>query len=147
MFYISWLISFILNVGWDIESSKRAIEIAEKYPNQYEAVGIHPHDAEAYGEEEERILEHLAVNKKVVAIGETGLDYYRNLSPKEVQRNAFTRHIALAKRVNKPLIIHDRDAHQEVMDILKEEKASEIGVVLHCFSGSPKDTPYLQLEW
>ncbi|KUO52862.1 MAG: hydrolase TatD [Desulfitibacter sp. BRH_c19] len=129
-------VSFILNVGWDIESSKKAVELAEKYPNQYAAVGIHPHDAEDYGEMEERILEHLAANKKVVAIGETGLDYYRNLSPKEVQRDAFKRQIALAKRVKKPLIIHDRDAHQEVMEILKEEKASEVGIVLHCFSGS-----------
>ena len=131
-------VSYILNVGWDIESSKKAVELAQKYPNQYAAVGIHPHDADTYNPEAEKILEHLAANKKVVAIGETGLDYYRNLSPREVQQEAFKKHISLAKKLNKPLIIHDRDAHQHIMEILKKERASEVGVVLHCFSGSPQ---------
>lgn len=131
-------VSYILNVGWDIESSKKAVELAQKYPNQYAAVGIHPHDADTYNFEAERILENLAADKKVVAIGETGLDYYRNLSPREVQREVFKRHIALAKSLNKPLIIHDRDAHQHVMEVLKKEQASDVGVVMHCFSGSPQ---------
>ena len=127
---------YILNVGFNIESSRRAVELAQEYPNQYAAVGIHPHDANTYNLEAERILETLAANKKVVAIGETGLDYYRNISPKEVLIEAFKKQIALAKRLNKPLIIHDRDAHEDIMEILKKEKASDVGVVLHCFSGS-----------
>lgn len=131
-------VAYILNVGWDIESSKKAVELAQQYPNQYAAVGIHPHDADTYNLEAEKILENLAANKKVVAIGETGLDYYRNLSPREVQKEAFKKHISLAKKLNKPLIIHDRDAHLHIMEILKEEQASDVGVVLHCFSGSPQ---------
>ncbi len=131
-------VKYIINVGYDLESSKKAVEIAEKYPNNYAAVGIHPHDAKNYDANVEKALEHLAANKKVVAIGETGLDYYRNLSSKEVQREVFKKQIKLAKRINKPIIIHDRDAHKEVMDILKEEGASDVGVVLHCFSGSPE---------
>ena len=131
-------VSYILNVGFDMKTSRKAVELAQKYPNQYAAVGIHPHYASTYNLETERILEFLAADKKVVAIGETGLDYYRNLSPKEVQREAFKKQIALARKLNKPLVIHDRDAHQETMEILKQEKASDVGVVLHCFSGSPQ---------
>jgi len=129
-------VSYILNVGFDIKTSKKAVELAQKYPNQYASVGIHPHYASMYNLEAERILETLAANKKVVAIGEAGLDYYRNLSPKEVQKEAFKKQIALAKKLNKPLVIHDRDAHEDTMEILKQERASDVGVVLHCFSGS-----------
>jgi TatD DNase family protein len=129
-------VKYILNVGYDLESSKKAIEIAQKHANNYAAVGIHPHDAKDFNEHVEQTLEHLAANKKVVAVGETGLDYYRNLSPKDVQIDTFKRHIDLAKRIRKPLIIHDRDAHGDVLDILKNNGKGLVGVVLHCFSGS-----------
>jgi len=129
-------VTHILNVGYDLKSSKKAVELAGKYPGLYAAVGIHPHDATEYNEQAELILEHLAADERVVAIGEIGLDYYRNLSPKEIQRVAFLKQIDLAKKLNKPIIIHDRDAHQDIMEMIKKTRIADVGVVLHCFSGS-----------
>ncbi|MDH7479136.1 MAG: TatD family hydrolase, partial [Syntrophomonadaceae bacterium] len=83
-----------------------------------------------------RDLERLAQSPRVVAIGEMGLDYYRDLSPRQTQQQVFRRQIQLARRLQKPVVVHDREAHQEVMRILREEKAAEVGGVLHCFSGS-----------
>lgn len=127
-------VKYILNVGYDLETCKRAVEIGDKYPNQYAAVGIHPNNAKSYNDEIEEILEELAANPKVVAIGEAGLDYHHDLSPKGVQKEVFLRQIALARKLDKPIVIHDREAHQDVMDILKAEKLTQ--VVMHCFSGS-----------
>ena len=124
-------IGHILTVGCDLESSRASIDLALRYPNIYASVGIHPHDADTVDDyvidELARMIESV---DKVVAVGETGLDFYRDHSPRDQQRDAFRRHIRLAKDNGKPLIIHDRDAHEEVIQIMQEEKASEIGGVL-----------------
>ena len=126
----------ILTVGCDLESSRTSVDLALRYPHVYASVGVHPHDASQVDrpalEELARMVE--AVDK-VVAIGEIGLDFYRDRSPREVQRQAFRQQVRLARELGKPLIIHDRDAHDEVLAILAEEKAYEVGGVLHCFSG------------
>jgi TatD DNase family protein len=127
---------YVLNIGYDMPSTYKAVELAKAYDFCYAGVGVHPHDAETVTEETYTILKQLAQEKKVIAIGEIGLDYYRNLSPKDKQINVFRRQIALAKAMKLPIIIHDRDSHEDIMQIMKEEKAEEVGGVLHCFSGS-----------
>lgn len=129
-------VAAIVNVGYDLPSSRRSVALAEKYDFIYAAVGIHPHDAGEANEATFEEMKRMAAHPKVVAIGEMGLDYYRNLSPQNVQQEIFRRQIALAKEAGLPVIIHDRDAHGDVMRILKEEKTGDAGGVLHCFSGS-----------
>jgi TatD DNase family protein len=129
-------VAAIINVGYDLASSRRSVTLAEEYDFVYAAVGIHPHDAKDAGNSAFKELKTMAGSQKVVAIGEMGLDYFRNLSPRDVQQTAFRRQIALARETGLPIIVHDRDAHGDVMQILKEEKAGECGGVLHCFSGS-----------
>lgn len=129
-------VSTVINVGCDMPSCHSSILLAEKYPNIYAAVGIHPHDAADITEDDFRQLRQWTTHPKVVAIGEIGLDYYRNLSPKDVQRNAFIRQIALAKAMRKPIIIHDRDAHGDILEILHQEFIGVPGGVMHCYSGS-----------
>ncbi len=125
----------IINVGACMASSARSVALAEKYENIYAAVGIHPHDAkDALETDYEQLIRWTAL-EKVVAIGEIGLDYYYDLSPREVQRSVFIRQLDVARQTGKPFIIHDRDAHGEVLDILKKEAKGLMGV-LHCFSGS-----------
>lgn len=126
----------IINIGFDLPSSRRSVNLAGQYPGVYAAVGFHPHDAKKAGENYLAELEKLASHPKVVAIGEIGLDYYYNHSEPEVQKRVFREQIRLAKRIGKPIVIHDRDAHADILHILKEEKAGENGGVLHCFSGS-----------
>lgn len=128
-------ISHILTIGCDLESSEKNVAIAQQYEQVYAAVGVHPHDAPEINAESLERLRVLLSQPKVVALGEIGLDYYRDRCPRDVQRNAFRAQIQLAKAVKKPIIVHDRDAHEDVMQILKEEKAAEVGGVLHCFSG------------
>ncbi|SEA47386.1 TatD family hydrolase [Desulfuromusa kysingii] len=128
-------ISHILTIGCDLKSSEQSIAIANKYEHIFAAVGVHPHDAVEIDDESLKILRSMLTQPKVVALGEIGLDFYRDRSPREIQRYAFRRQIRLAREMGKPIIIHDRDAHNEVIQILKEEKSSEIGGVLHCFSG------------
>ncbi|MDS1029745.1 TatD family hydrolase [Bacillota bacterium LX-D] len=125
----------IVNIGYDFPSSQKAAELAAQYSNLYAAVGIHPHDAFQYDEHCEE-LKTLAQGEKVVAIGEIGLDYYRDLSPRDKQQEIFRAQINLAKELKLPIIIHDRDAHGDVLQIMQEEKANEVGGILHCFSGS-----------
>ena len=125
----------IINIGADMASSARSVELASQYPGIYAAVGIHPHDAKAAAEADYEQLAKWAAQPKVVAIGETGLDYYYDWSPRDVQQAVFIRHIDLARQLGKPLIIHDRDAHGDVMDIVKKEAHGLTGV-FHCFSGS-----------
>ncbi len=127
----------IVDVGTDLASSLAAVALAEAYPQIYAAVGVHPHDAKTLTRETLEELRALAGHPKVVAIGEIGLDFYRDLSPREKQRQAFQQQLALASEVGKPVIIHDRQAHQEVMAILRrwvESSHQPVGV-LHCFSG------------
>lgn len=129
-------ISQILTVGCDLASSQASIVLATEHADIYASVGIHPHDALQGTEEGIATLRTQAKSSaKVVAIGEIGLDFYRDRSPRDVQRNSFRRQICLAREVGLPLIIHDRDAHDEVLTILQEEGAREVGGVLHCFSG------------
>ena len=128
-------ISQILTVGCDLPSSQASIALANDHPDIYASVGIHPHDALQGTEKGIATLRSMAGQAKVVAIGEIGLDFFRDRAPRDAQRETFRRQIRLAREVALPLIIHDRDAHDEVETILKEEKAMEVGGVLHCFSG------------
>ncbi len=122
----------IVCAGYDLESSESAVEIASQVSCVSAAVGVHPHDAEDFTPEQEARIRALASQPCVVAIGETGLDYYRDLSPRDVQQDAFRRHIALAHELDLPLIIHSRDAQQDVLAILHECGLPKRGVVMHC---------------
>ncbi|MDD2421540.1 MAG: TatD family hydrolase [Heliobacteriaceae bacterium] len=128
-------VELIVNVGCDLVSSRQSIALATAYPFIYAAVGIHPHDAANMGSGDWAVLAEMAGHPRVVAIGEIGLDFYRDRSPRPAQREVFSKQLALARRLKKPVIIHDRDAHGEVMDILKRQAGGLTGV-LHCFSGS-----------
>ena len=129
-------LSHIITVGADLESSRAAVALAGNYDHIYCAVGIHPHDAVRVTDKCYEVVRELAAgNRKVVAIGEIGLDFYRDRSPRDDQEKVFRRFIRLARELSLPVIVHDRDAHTRVMAILREEKAAEVGGVLHCFSG------------
>ncbi len=128
-------IAEIITIGTDISSIKKAIALVEKYHFIWAAVGIHPHDAKTFNKSSYLMLKELASHEKVVAIGEVGLDFYRNLSPHEKQLYAFKSQINLARELGKPLIIHCRDAISEVWQVLKEENGFSLGGVWHCFSG------------
>jgi len=125
----------ILTVGCDLESSRASMELARRFPRVYASVGIHPHDAATVDAAALATLKQLATADKVVAIGEVGLDFYRDRAPRDLQRQALRAQIRLARELGKPLIVHDREAHAEVLAILQEEGASEVGGVMHCFSG------------
>ncbi|MEK4094447.1 TatD DNase family protein [Bacillus sp. RC55] len=129
-------VTYTVVVGFDEVTIKKAIELAEAYDFIYAAVGWHPVDAIDMKEEHLAWLEELAAHPKVVAIGEMGLDYHWDKSPKEIQKEVFRKQIALAKKVKLPIIIHNRDATQDIVDILEEENAAEVGGIMHCFSGS-----------
>lgn len=129
-------ISHIVVPGGDLESSREAVELASRYDQIYCAVGVHPHDATRVTDKCYAIFREMAAdNPKVVAIGEIGLDFYRDRSPREDQEKVFRRFIQLALELSLPIIVHDRDAHERVMKILREENAGDTGGVLHCFSG------------
>lgn len=115
----------------------RAVEIARAHPHIFASVGIHPHDARLADQSALDTIEGLAADPKVVAIGETGLDYHYKHSTIEEQRRAFRDFVALALRVKKPLVIHTRDADADTADILRETGAREVGGVIHCFTGTP----------
>ncbi|MDO4539608.1 MAG: TatD family hydrolase [Syntrophomonadaceae bacterium] len=122
-------------VGYDLPSSRQAVELARRHKMLHAVVGIHPHDAKTADEETLAEIMRLGKLPEVVAIGEMGLDYFRNLSPKDEQINAFRAQIKIAHELGKPIVIHDRDAHQEVLDILKSEKAGRNMGIMHCYSG------------
>ncbi len=126
-------VEYIVNVGYDLRNSRESVELAARYDCCYAAVGVHPHDAKGVDDRALVELEGLARQSKVVALGEIGLDFYRDRSPRDSQRSAFRSQLALAKRLGLPVIVHDRDAHDETLEILKE--ASPQKVVLHCFAG------------
>jgi TatD DNase family protein len=127
-------VKYIVNIGYDLEGSKKAIELAEKYEGLYATVGIHPHNASELNEDILDSLRQLSESPKVVAIGEIGLDYYRNLSPKAVQQKAFEAQLILAQELKLPVVIHDREAHVDVLSTLS--KFEGLKGVIHCFSGS-----------
>ncbi len=128
-------VQLILNVGFDLDTSKKSIALAETYPFVFAAVGIPPHDASRapslYLEELARMADH----PRVVALGEMGLDFYRDRSPRKLQREVFRQQLQLAREKNLPVIIHDREAHQEVMQILQTDGLPAPGGIMHCFSG------------
>ncbi|UOF91797.1 TatD family hydrolase [Fodinisporobacter ferrooxydans] len=129
-------VSFVVVPGYDYDSCLRAMELAQTHSMLYAAVGFHPHDAKDVTERYFSELEQWVKDPKVVAIGEIGLDYYYDNSPREVQQQVFRRQIQFAKACRLPIIIHDRDAHGDIVTVLKEEKAEDIGGIMHCFSGS-----------
>lgn len=129
-------VAYMLNPGADLNTSIRAVNLAEKYPMIYAAVGVHPHEVKDMDEDTLEIIKALSKKEKVVAIGEIGLDFYYDHSPRDQQRKWFRRQIELAKEVNLPMIIHDRDAHEETFNILKEYRAGDLGCVMHCYAGS-----------
>lgn len=124
----------IINVGYDLEGSEDAVVLAEKY-GLYASVGIHPHEAESFSDESLERLKELCENPKVIGVGEVGLDYYRSPSSRVAQLNAFLTQIELAKELDKPVIIHDRAAHGDILAALKRNEG-EVRGVMHCFSGS-----------
>jgi TatD DNase family protein len=129
-------ISAIISIGCDLESSQDNAELATRHGDIFAAVGIHPHEATQLDDAAYTRLRQLAASHdKIVAIGEIGLDYYRDRSPRPIQQQAFRRQIDLAHELKKPIIVHDREAHADVLQILIEANAADLGGVLHCFSG------------
>lgn len=132
--------TLVLNIAYDLGSAEAAIKLAEKYTNMRATAGIHPHDAGKVTAEDLKLLAELARHEKVVAIGETGLDYYRNLAPKEDQKRILKEHLKLASELKKPVIIHCRDAFDDILPILTEyTDGGGAGGVLHCFSEGPEE--------
>ena len=127
-------IETVVNASSDIKSSKASIALSEKYPFFYAAVGVHPHEVENITEADIDKLRELSKHPKVVAIGEIGLDYYYDLSPRDLQRHWFKRQLELADELKMPVIIHSRDAAQECFDIIKNSNVRN--GVIHCYSGS-----------
>ena len=116
-------VDYVADIGYDLASSKLAVEHAARYPWCYAVVGCHPHDAKSMDDMELAMYKGLARKKKVVAIGEIGLDFHYDHSPRDIQREWFRRQIRMANQLNMPIVIHSREADQETMDILKEEGA------------------------
>jgi TatD DNase family protein len=129
-------VEYMVVVGFDEKTINRALDLTEKYEFIYAAVGWHPVDAIDMTDEHLQWLEELSSHPKVVALGEMGLDYHWDKSPKEIQKEVFRKQIRLAKKVQLPIIIHNREADKDIVNILKEEEASEIGGIMHCFGGS-----------
>lgn len=121
--------------GEQLKSARDAIELAERHDDIYATVGIHPHDASTCREEVFDEIERWTEHPRVVGLGEVGLDFYRNLSPPEVQKEVFRRLLRMANEKDLPIVIHDRDAHRETLEILKSEGVGNGGGVMHCFSG------------
>ncbi len=135
-------VDFLLVVGWDDQSSIKAVELAEQYPNVYAAVGYHPSEVFQVPEDRFSVIKRLLSHPKVVALGEIGLDFYWNKTEEEheTQRKYFVRQIELANRFQKPVIIHSRDASAETLRILTENRPLA-GGVMHCYSGSKEMAP------
>jgi TatD DNase family protein len=128
-------VEYIFTVGTEKRDWMRALEIAHSNPSVYAILGVHPHNAKEIDDQTYPTLRGLCRNEKVKAYGEIGLDFYRNLSPRGVQLKRFREQIGLARELRLPIVVHDREAHQETLEILKSEKAEECGGIIHCFSG------------
>ena len=120
----------------DMSSNTEAIHLAESFANIYATVGMHPHDAKDVGEEELRRLRGLTRHAKVIAVGETGLDYYYNHSPHDVQRRVFVHFIHMARDTGLPIVVHERDATPEAVELLRREGGGKLTGVIHCFTGN-----------
>lgn len=131
-------IDYVVNCGADMISSQESIELADKYDYFYASVGVHPHDALDIKDSDIQTLADWSAHEKVIAIGEIGLDYYYDYSPREIQVKRFKDQLQLAKDLHMPVIIHSRDANQETFDIIVESGIKAYGGVIHCYSGSPE---------
>ena len=129
-------VSRVINPGIDIDSSKSCIDLSEKYDILYAGIGIHPHEASKVEDDYLNVLRAMAQPKKVIAIGEIGLDYYYDFSPREIQKKIFVEQIELAAQLKLPVIIHNRDSHEDMLDILRHNKELLRGGVMHSYSGS-----------
>lgn len=127
----------VICVGYDLPSSRCALQLADKFDKVYCAVGVHPHDSKSFTDEDYAEIVKMCAHPKTVAVGEIGLDYYYDLSDRQVQKEVFARQLLLAKEVGLPVVLHVRDAYQDAYDILlKHEVCLTNGVLLHCYSGS-----------
>lgn len=129
-------VGYILNSCSDVSEIPYILALCERYPFMYASVGVHPHNAEHMTDSDIDKLREYSTHKKVAAIGEIGLDYYYDNSPRDVQKYWFGRQIDLARELKLPVIIHDRDAHSDTLEILKAHNVQETGGVFHCYSGS-----------
>jgi TatD DNase family protein len=129
----------VIGAVGDPSSAERSVALAEKDPNVWATIATHPHDVKQMTDDWWATHERLARHPRVVAIGETGLDYYYNHSPHDMQQAAFRRFLELAHAVQKPVVCHIRDAHDQARAILREGRAAELGCVIHCFTGTPDD--------
>jgi TatD DNase family protein len=125
----------IVTIGTDVPTSRAAVALAAREPDVWASVGIHPHEAASADADALVEIERLASTARVVAIGETGLDFFRNLAPREAQERAFRAQLALARRAGKPVLVHCRDAHAETLSLLAADGPRERGGIMHCFSG------------
>ncbi|HHX86826.1 MAG TPA: TatD family hydrolase [Firmicutes bacterium] len=131
-------VAAVIDIGTGVGSSRRAISLALNYPRVKAAVGFHPHDAARVSRADFELLAGLAENPQVVAIGETGLDFYRHLSPPHIQEQIFRQHLRLAVKLDKPVIIHSREAFPQTFRIIKDEPLPSRRGVMHCFNGDRK---------
>lgn len=140
-------VELILNPGCDLDSSRAAVELADRFPHVYAAVGVHPSDCETYDDQAEDALRQLARHPKVRAVGEIGLDYYwKDNAPAAVQQQVFHRQMELARALSLPVIVHDREAHHDSLEVVKAHP--EVRGVYHCYSGSLEDAKTLvRLGW
>lgn len=127
-------VTAILVIGFNVETSLGAVALAEQHPHLYATVGIHPHDATELTPDVLKTLSDLAAHPKVIALGEMGLDYYRDLSPRAVQKEAFEKQLDLAEEQQLPIVIHNREAYPDILPIL-EARGGNVQGVLHCFTG------------
>ena len=125
----------MVTIGTDAETSRAALALAERHPDVWATAGVHPHDAAESDEAAQAEVERIAAERRVVAIGEIGLDFFRNLSPPGTQERVLRRFLVLARRLRKPVVLHCRDAHREILTLLGEERVAEVGGIMHCFSG------------
>jgi len=131
-------VEVMINPGYDIASSHRAVANAREVPGIYALVGIHPHDATGVGQSQLDSIESLLGETGVVGIGEIGLDYYRDLSPRDEQMKVFRAQMEMAREHGMPVEIHNRDAHRDTLEVLREYAGRVPAIVMHCYSGSPE---------
>jgi TatD DNase family protein len=131
-------VAFIICIGTDLKSTLAAADYSRRFPNVFPTVGLHPHEASQISNELFNEYKRLALTTPAVAVGECGLDFYRNKSPRYLQEEAFQRQVEMALDLGLPLVIHQREAHDPVMAILRDQGAERVGGVVHCFSGNTK---------
>jgi len=135
-------VSVIINMSSDYNSAIQTVDLVNNYPEVYGAVGIHPHEASSYNEKVFSDISELADYKKIVAIGETGLDYYYDFSSREIQKESLQQHINLSIKLGKPVIIHMRDSDEDVKKIIKDNECDELNGVMHCFTADYESALY-----